>query len=98
MTLREKIEQAADKYTDNADTFIEYSDDGGWSDKNDIEYVEKAYKVGAEYGYNLAVEKVVEWLKKDLIETKDRDGYPSVESRSCRTVDEFINELKQAIK
>lgn len=56
------------------------------------------FEKGAEYGYNLAIENVVEWLKKDLIETKDRDGHPSIESRSCRTVDEFINDIKQAMK
>ncbi len=61
-------------------------------------YDEKSFKGGAEYGYNLAIENLVEWLKKDLIETKDRDGHPSIESRSCRTVDEFINDIKQAMK
>lgn len=60
--------------------------------------VKAGFKEGAEYGYNLAIENVVEWLKKDLIETKDRDGHPSIESRSCRTVDELINYLKQAMK
>lgn len=56
------------------------------------------FEKGAEYGYNLAIENVLEWLKKDLIETKDRDGHPSIESRSCRTVDEFINDIKQAME
>lgn len=76
MTTREQIKQAADKYTDNADTFIEYSDDGGWSDKNDIEYVEKAFNKGAEYGYNLALEKALEWFKKNWRNyvAQDRDG------------------------
>ena len=94
MTLIEKIEQAADKYTDNAGNFIEYSDDGGWSDKNDIEYVEKAYKVGAEYGYNLAVEKAVDWLCMNMVDTL----YIGCTTHRKLGKAEFILTLKRDIK
>ena len=103
MTTREQINQAADKYTDNADTFIEYSDDGGWSDKNDIEYVEKAFNKGAEYGYNLALEKVCEYIKENInlyaykLEKSDFPyGYPLTE-RIVLT-DNFGEDVKQAMK
>ena len=86
LTPREKIrEQARKLYPNTATHPMESANFCGFT-------------AGGAYGYNLAIENMVEWLKKDLIETKDRDGHPSIESRSCRTVDEFINEFKQAMK
>ena len=41
MTREEEIEKQADIYTDDASNYTEWSDDGGWSDTNDIELVEK---------------------------------------------------------
>lgn len=82
MTPKEQIEKQAEEYA--------------WV--GDIFDLTATYKTGAEYGYNLAIKNMVELLKKDLIETKDRDGHPSIESSSCRTVDEFINDIKQAMK
>lgn len=82
MTPKEQIEKQAEEYAWVGDMYDPKAN----------------FKGGAEYGYNLAIENLVEWLKKDLIETKDRDGHPSIESRSCRTVDEFINDIKQAMK
>lgn len=42
------VNEAADKYTDNHANYLEYSDDG-WEDKTDIDYVERAFKAGAEW-------------------------------------------------
>ena len=48
--IREKqIKKQADIYTDDASNYTEWSDDGGWSDTNDIELVEKAFIEGAKW-------------------------------------------------
>lgn len=49
MTREEEIEKQADIYTDDASNYTEWSDDGGWSDTNDIELVEKAFIEGAKW-------------------------------------------------
>lgn len=47
-SLLSDVNEAADKYTDNRANYLEYSDDG-WEDKTDIDYVERAFKAGAEW-------------------------------------------------
>lgn len=47
MTRQEEIKKQADRYTDDASNYTEWSDDGGWSDTNDVELVEKAFIEGA---------------------------------------------------
>lgn len=47
-SLLSDVNEAADKYTDNHANYLEYSDDG-WEDKTDIDYVERAFKAGAEW-------------------------------------------------
>ena len=42
--------------------------------------------------------KAVEWLKEDLRVELDRDGYPSVASRSYNNVEEFIENFIEAVK
>ena len=42
----------ADIYTDDASNYTEWSDDGGWSDTNDIDLVEKAFIEGAKWADN----------------------------------------------
>ena len=49
MTREEQIKKQADIYTDDASNYTEWSDDGGWSDTNDIELVEKAFIEGAKW-------------------------------------------------
>lgn len=49
MTREEEIKKQADIYTDDASNYTEWSDDGGWSDTNDIELVEKAFIEGAKW-------------------------------------------------
>lgn len=46
--LPSDVNEAVDKYTDNPANYLEYSDDG-WEDKTDIDYVERAFKAGAEW-------------------------------------------------
>lgn len=47
MTRQEEIKKQADRYTDDASNYTEWSDDGGWSVTNDVELVEKAFIEGA---------------------------------------------------
>ena len=56
MTPREKIQNNAIDYSLQEENYLDWEDYvGDYND--DKEYVVKAYNVGAEYGYNLAIEK-----------------------------------------
>ena len=52
MTREEEIKKQAERYTDDASNYTEWSDDGGWSDTNDVELVEKAFIEGAKWADN----------------------------------------------
>lgn len=65
-TLPSNIDEAIDKYTDNHANYLEYSDDG-WEDKTDIDYVERAFKAGAE------------WMQSNLWHPADGDDLPELE-------------------
>ena len=49
MIREEELKKQASIYTDDADNYLEYSDDRGWTDKNDKEFVEKAFIEGANW-------------------------------------------------
>lgn len=49
MTREEEIKKQADIYTDDVSNYTEWSNDGGWSDTNDIYLVEKAFIEGAKW-------------------------------------------------
>ena len=49
MIREEELKKQASIYTDDADNYLEYSDDRGWTDKNDKEFVEKAFIEGAKW-------------------------------------------------
>lgn len=75
-TLPSNIDEAIDKYTDNPANYLEYSDDG-WEDKTDIDYVERAFKAGAEwmakqgetlYDYINVDGKNQRWLGENLLQ------------------------------
>ena len=52
MTREEQIKKQADIYTDDASNYTEWSEDGGWSNSNDIDLVEKAFIEGAKWADN----------------------------------------------
>ena len=52
MTREEEIKKQADIYTDDASNYTEWSDDGGWSNSNDIDLIEKAFIEGAKWADN----------------------------------------------
>ena len=49
MFREEELKKQASIYIEDADNYLEYSDDGGWTDKNDKEFVEKAFIEGANW-------------------------------------------------
>ena len=53
MLREEELKKQASIYTDDADNYLEYSDDGGWTDKNDKEFVEKAFIEGAQWAISI---------------------------------------------
>ena len=44
-----ELEKAVEVYIDNPANYLEYQD--GWEDLSDVEYVEKAFKAGANWQY-----------------------------------------------
>ena len=54
--------------------------------------------LGAAYADRTMLDRACEWLGNELKETDDKNGYPTVESRSFVSVKEFINEFRQAME
>ena len=52
MIREEQIKKQVDIYTDDASNYTEWSDDGGWSNSNDIDLIEKAFIEGAKWADN----------------------------------------------
>ena len=70
MTREEQIKKQADIYTDDASNYTEWSDDGGWSDTNDIDLVEKAFIEGAKW----ADDNPKEWISiKDYLPEQNEE-------------------------
>lgn len=78
MKRKEEIEKAADLYSDQPESCLEYSDDG-WEDKSDWEYVEKAFIAGARWAdehpihydgkaYLYVLHKGVEQGKREMLD------------------------------
>lgn len=78
MTSREQIEQRAEEHAWVGDMYDPKAN----------------YKAGAEYGYNLAIENVVEWLCMNMTET----AYIGVRTTVVLNKPELINNLKKAMK
>ena len=60
----------------------------------DLHNPEENFKNGAEYGYNLAVEKAIDWLCMNMIDTL----YFGCGTKQTMSKPELIQNLKQAIK
>lgn len=78
MTPRELIEQRAEEHA--------------WV--GDMYDPKAKYKAGAEYGYNLAIENVVNWLCMNMTDTL----YLGALTKMTMSKPELINNLKQAMK
>ena len=84
MTPREQIEKASKKYFDDYLNGL----------KGDTLTVTDTHKAGAEYGYNLAIENVVEWLCMNMTDAL----YLGAITKMTMSKPELINNLKQAMK
>ena len=79
-SLLSDVNEAVDKYTDNPANYLEYSDDG-WEDKTDIDYVERAFKAGAE------------WMQSNLWKSADGDDdLPELEREVVVFTQNFPND------
>lgn len=98
MTRRKEILKQADIYTDDASNYAEWSDDGGWSEKNDIKLVEKAFIEGAEYADKTMLDRACEWLKENI----DLYSYNAFNTKSDYTeitlTDEFETAFRRAME
>lgn len=73
MTREEEIKQQSIIYAENRCNHIEYGD--YWETYNDIEYVEKAFKEGAEWADKTMIEKSCE-IAKDILSSYSFANYP----------------------
>ena len=64
MKREEEIKREADKYTDNVSNYAKWSDDGGWSETNDIKLIEKAFISGAKCADKTMIDKASELLEE----------------------------------
>lgn len=64
MKRKEEIKREADKYTDNVSNYAKWSDDGGWSETNDIKLIEKAFISGAKWADKTMIDKASELLEE----------------------------------
>jgi hypothetical protein len=71
MTREEQIENEASIYTNDTSNYAEWSDDGGWSETNDIKLIEKAFIQGAEWADETMIDKVCKWLYKSTYKHAD---------------------------
>lgn len=92
MTREEQIKKQVDIYTDDSSNYAEWSDDGGWSETNDIELIEKAFIEGAKWADKypnnkglVNIEIVCEWLSDNM------KNYAAFDS-------DIIKDLKKAME
>ena len=92
MTREELIKKQAEIYTDDADNYLEYSDDRGWTDKDDKEFVEKAFIEGAKWADNnpkshwISVEDDLPCNHEELITT---DGHHEKNTICVITINKY---------
>ena len=56
-------------------------------------YKIQACIVGAKWADTTMLNKACSWIKDNLCDSYDRDGRPTIDSPSCTSVDEFIEEF-----
>jgi mannosyltransferase OCH1-like enzyme len=92
MKRDEEIARQADKYTDNSSNYAEWSDDGGWSDTNDIDLIEKAFESGAKWADETMIERAVNWLVHNMASGEYLGLYDTI------IKPDFITKFKKAMK
>ena len=72
MTREELIKKQAEIYTDDASNYTEWTDDGGWTDSDDKEFVEKAISLIDKYSVNPKHYFLYTIITKDMNESYER--------------------------
>lgn len=62
-----------------------------------IETKSPSYQLGYINGFKATVNIICNFLDEDLSNTTDRDGRPSIESITCWTKEELIDNIKEAM-
>lgn len=96
MTRKEQILNKAIDYSEIEENFLEYDDCGDVCD--DKELIQKAFEESAKWADKTMIEKVCEWLNNEFLQNQDIDGHPNVESRSCVSVEELIQNFRKAME
>lgn len=91
---QEEIKREADKYTDNVSNYAKWSDDGGWSETNDIKLIEKAFISGAKWADKTIMERVCNWLKLNEDDYYKYDAWKG----DYVNFDALIEDLKKAME
>ena len=92
MTREELIKKQAEIYTDDASNYTEWTDDGGWTDSDDKEFVEKAFIEGAKWADNnpkspwISVEDDLPCNHEELITT---DGHHEKNTICVITINKY---------
>jgi hypothetical protein len=89
MTREEQIENEASIYTNDTSNYAEWSDDGGWSETNDIKLIEKAFIQGAELADKTMIDKACRYLDAN---------FPEIDSVGTWYKKNFIEEFKKAME
>lgn len=91
MTREEQIRQVAEKYSDNTSHYVEWGD--GWTDYNDIEYVENAFIAGAKWADEHPKKDVYRDANGDIIslEELERRYKQGIEYRKQKLIDKVCN-------
>ena len=63
-----------------------------------IDIARESFIEGAQWADKTMIDKACQWLNNEFLQEKDRDGYPNVESRSCISVEELIQDFRKAME
>ena len=92
ITREKQLNNAAFDYVNQGGTTAEWSDD--WEDFSDAEYVEEAFKAGAEWEHKRLIEEVCEWLDKNITNYKsDMMGYIEYSQ-----ISDIIQDIRKAME
>ena len=88
MKREQQLSNAAFDYVNQGGTTAEWCD--GWEDYSDAEYIEQAFKAGAEWEYKRFLHKACEWLKDEISNYVSFDGEIDED-----LITDFIKEMEE---
>lgn len=95
MTREEKLNKATFDYVNQGGTTAEWSD--GWEDYSDAEYIEHAFKEGAEWEHKRLVEKVCGWLENNFV-CFLQGAKRGIYSNQFATVKDMVDNFKRTME